>query len=105
MSTLFSGGCAHRRLECLLHSNTVNLWGGSLTFPALCGGEFENAHPKTVYPNKRGPSLQIPISQTVCVNQSATWLPKTSAWFELKTFDVAKQPVVSMTFRFDYTVY
>ena len=48
------------------HSNTVNLWGGSLTFPALCGDRFAAAHPAGPYP---APTLDIAFAQTVCANQ------------------------------------
>jgi hypothetical protein len=48
------------------HSNTVNLWGGSLTFPVLCGNQFATAHPAGPYPT---PMLNIAFSQTVCANQ------------------------------------
>ncbi len=89
--------CGRRR-----RSNTVNLWGGSLTFPALCGESFATAHPAG--PPYPAPTLDIAISQTVCANQSASglWPVKSVAFFELKTFDAAKQPIVSMRIRFGY---
>lgn len=83
--------------------NTVNLWGGSLTFPVLCGDDFATAHPAGPYPT---PMLNIAFSQTVCANQSASgWPVKSVAFWELKTFDAAEMPVVSMRFRFGYYAY
>lgn len=53
-------------------SNTVNLWGGSLTFPALCGEDFATAHPAGA--PAPAPTLNIAFAQTLCVNQSASGL-------------------------------